>query len=150
MNCLGWEERIGAAARTGNADRAIEQHLERCPGCRRFAALVAVVTAELAEWDTRCLDDQASEAAHSALVERLAAIRPPSTPGPGQHSTLSIARQLAVVGLAGAAALAAGAVAAPGWVRIAFGVWLGLAGLSVSLVLLHHGQGAEVEGEQGC
>jgi hypothetical protein len=147
MTCHVWEERIAAASRDGDPDAALSQHLGCCPACLQFAEQMAVVAAALASWEAPAREVAATEAARSALIERLAAIRPSSPGLPERRPVFRIVEQPAVIAVAGAAAMAAGAAAAPGWVRWALVCWVALAALIASVVLLHSGRQDMTEGE---
>jgi hypothetical protein len=147
MTCRDWEERIAAAARDGDPDSTVYQHLVRCPHCLEFAGQTAAVAAALANWEVPAPAGSAAEASRAALAERLAAIRKSSPGRPEQRLGFRILDQPAAIAVAGAAAMAAGAAAAPGWVRWALVCWAALAALVVSVVLLHYGRQDMTEGE---
>jgi len=147
MTCRDWEERIAAAARDDAPDGTLYQHLAYCPHCLQFARQMAAVAAALASWEVPAPDESAAEAARAALAERLAAIRKSSPGRAERRPVFRILDQPAAIAVAGAAAMAAGAVVAPGWVRWALVCWAALAALVVSVVLLHSGRGGTTEGE---
>ena len=147
MTCREWEERIAIASRDGAGDEALYQHLANCPACLQFAGQMAAVAAALSSWEMPAPEGAAAEAARSALLERLAAIRPSSSGQPGRRPSFRIVEQPAAIAVAGAAAMAAGASAAPGWVRWALVCWAAIAALVVSVVLLHSGRQDMEEGE---
>jgi hypothetical protein len=147
LNCREWEERIAGAARDNVPDAALYQHMARCAHCLRFAEQMSAVTTTLASWEVPGSGDPANGASRAALAERLAAIRQrvphEITRRPGRR----LGEQPAVIAVAGAAAMAAGALAAPGWIRLALVCWAALTALAVTVVLLDHSRPDRTEGE---
>jgi hypothetical protein len=147
MICRDWEERIAAAARDGDPGSILYQHLARCPHCLQFAREIAVVAPALASWEVQAPAESAAEAARAALAERLAAIHKAAPGRPDRRLVFRIVEQPAAIAVAGAAAMAAGAVAAPVWVRWTLVCWAAIAALIVSVVLMHDGRRDTTEGE---
>src|SRR5262249_49476421 len=147
MNCRECEEIIAGAGRAhAELPDAAEAHVAACPACRAFGEELVMLGRVLAGWDAPPPDPRAVAACKAALVARLAPDAP-AAPRLGakldqlKQEAGEFLRQPALIGVLGAGAAAAGAVAAPGWVQqVAMG-WAAGAALLASLVLLYHGRG---------
>lgn len=146
MSCRDWEERI-AAARDGAPDETLCQHLAGCPRCLQIAGRMAEVASAFSNWDGPALEQAEVEAARAGLAERLVVIRRSALWQPEPRPRIRFLDQPAAIAVAGGVAMAAGAWAAPGWVRWALACWVALAWLVALVVLLHGGHESPMEGE---
>ena len=157
MNCCQCEELIAAAARDGQRgrpNRRVENHLAGCTSCREFRAQVLLVSIDLEGWQAPIADSWAVATCTATLIARFQAAGPLDlTPGITQPSRRRESLQRAaqhpgLIGVLGAAAMAAGAAVAPAWLQqVAIG-WAACAVVAASLVLLFHARPLLCEGER--